>query len=52
MAASGLVADGLATALFFTDGETLADGFDFEYVRMLPGDRVERSREFKGELFT
>jgi thiamine biosynthesis lipoprotein len=51
-AASGLLADGLATALFFTTGEQLAGRFDFEYVRMFPDSRVEHSSHFTGELFT
>ncbi len=51
-ATTGLLADGLATALFFTTGERLASRFDFEYVRMFPDSRVEHSRHFTGELFT
>jgi thiamine biosynthesis lipoprotein len=51
-AATGLEADGLATALFFTPGETLAREFDFEYVRMFPDSRVEHSSTWAGELFT
>ena len=52
MAPTALVADGLATALFFVDGDTLGESFDFEYVRMFPTSRVELSPEFRGELFT
>lgn len=52
MAPDGLLADGLATALFFASGEQLEATFDFEYVRMFPTGRVEYSREFRGELFT
>ncbi|MCU1551962.1 MAG: FAD:protein transferase [Glaciihabitans sp.] len=58
MASSGLVADGLATALFFVDGDTLATAlppgpeYEFEYVRMFPTSRVEHSPGFRGELFT
>jgi thiamine biosynthesis lipoprotein len=52
IAPTGLLADGLATALFFTSGETLQREFDFEYVRMFPDSRVEQSPDFTGELFT
>ncbi len=51
-AATGLLADGLATALFFADGDRLSSRFDFEYVRMFPDSRVEHSRHLTGELFT
>jgi thiamine biosynthesis lipoprotein len=52
VAATGLEADGLATALFFTSGDTLGREFDFEYVRMFPDSRVEHSSTWAGELFT
>jgi thiamine biosynthesis lipoprotein len=52
IAPTGLLADGLATALFFASGETLAAEFDFKYVRMFPDSRVEHSPDFEGELFT
>jgi len=45
-------ADGLATALFFTNGERLAEYFRFSYVRMFADGRAEFSRNFVGELFT
>ncbi|WP_461070572.1 FAD:protein FMN transferase [Streptomyces pseudoechinosporeus] len=46
------VADGLATALFFTEGHTLAHDFPFAYVRMHADRHVEVSRDFPGEVFT
>lgn len=52
MASTGLVADGLATALFFASAAELAADFDFEYVRMFPNSAVEYSTQFSGELFT
>jgi thiamine biosynthesis lipoprotein len=52
MASSCLVADGLATALFFAPAAALAPEFDFEYVRMFPDSRAEQSRELQGELFS
>jgi thiamine biosynthesis lipoprotein len=52
IAPTGLLADGLATALFFASGETLSGEFEFQYVRMFPDSRVEHSPDFEGELFT
>jgi thiamine biosynthesis lipoprotein len=52
IASTGLLADGLATALFFASGETLAREFDMQYVRMFPDSRVEHSPDFEGDLFT
>jgi thiamine biosynthesis lipoprotein len=46
------VADGLATALFFTEGHRLARKFDFAYVRMHADGHVDVSRDFPGEVFT
>jgi len=50
-ASSCLVADGLATALFFGEPERLAREFDFEWVRMLQGGSLEHSSGFDGEIF-
>ncbi|MBE9605733.1 FAD:protein FMN transferase [Acetobacteraceae bacterium H6797] len=47
-----LTADGLATALFFTQAEDLAASFDFSCVRMFADGRAEISANFDGELFT
>jgi FAD:protein FMN transferase len=52
VAATALEADGLATALFFSDGERLAEIFEFDWVRMFADGRVERSANLNGELFT
>ena len=51
VAPTGLVADGLATALFFADPVGLADRFDFEWVRMLYSGEVQSSAGFDGEVF-
>ncbi|MDO9395121.1 MAG: FAD:protein FMN transferase [Herbiconiux sp.] len=51
VAASTAVADGLATALFFTGAHELAKTFHFSYVRLYADGRAERSRDFPGELF-
>jgi thiamine biosynthesis lipoprotein len=45
-------ADGLATALFFTKGDRLAEAFRFSFVRMFADGRAEISRDFDGELFS
>ncbi|TBL69081.1 FAD:protein FMN transferase [Paenibacillus thalictri] len=52
IADKAVTADGLATALFFTDGEHLAKNFRFSYVRMFADGRAEISRNFDGELFS
>jgi FAD:protein FMN transferase len=51
-ASSGLVADGLATALFFASAPAMSASYAFDYVRMFPDLRVEYSRTFPGEIFT
>jgi len=51
VASSTALADGLATALFFTGAHQLAKTFHFSYVRMYADGRAERSRDFPGELF-
>ena len=51
VADTALLADGLATALFFA-GEAELDGFDFQFARMFSDGRVEHSARFDGELFT
>lgn len=48
---STMVADGLATALFFVEPCVLAGHFDFSYVRMPATGGVEYSTNFDGELF-
>lgn len=52
VAAETAVADGLATALFFTGAHELAKTFHFSSVRMYADGRAERSRDFPGELFS
>jgi len=51
MAPSGLVADGLATGLFFSPAGSFTALGDFQWARMLSNGRVEHSAEFDGELF-
>jgi thiamine biosynthesis lipoprotein len=45
-------ADGLSTALFFTEPDRLAAGFDFTYARMFSTGTVEFSPNLDGEMFT
>lgn len=48
-----LLADGLATALFFVDApDRLLDTFSFDFVRMFANGSVDYSPGFEGELFT
>lgn len=54
IAGSALVADGLATALFFTDavaGRDLADTFGADWVRVAADGSATWSSTFEGELF-
>ncbi|MBL8159705.1 FAD:protein FMN transferase [Candidatus Saccharibacteria bacterium] len=51
-AANGLLADGLATALFFMPVETLAQEFTFEYVIVNADMTAEVSADFPGTLFS
>jgi thiamine biosynthesis lipoprotein len=51
IAKTALIADGLATALFFIAPENLKKSFDFQYVRMHSDGIVESSSKFNGELF-
>jgi thiamine biosynthesis lipoprotein len=50
IADSALIADGLATALFFAEPERLR-GFEFEYVRMFDDGRLDWSPGLQGEVF-
>lgn len=51
VADSTMIADGLATALFFTTPEHLLSVFKFEYVRMYYNGSLEYSSKFKEGLF-
>jgi thiamine biosynthesis lipoprotein len=48
---SAALADGLATALFFSEPDRLQPAYRFAFVRM-SADRVETSADFTGEIFT
>lgn len=51
IAHSTIVADILATALFFVPASVLTDGYDFEYVLVRSDGSIEKSASFSGELF-
>ena len=51
---SAMVADGLASALFFTDPATthaLADEFDASWARVSAAGSIQWSSGFEGEIF-
>ena len=50
-AESGLLADALATCLFFVPPETLTNAYDFQYVILKSDRSVEVSDGFSGEVF-
>jgi thiamine biosynthesis lipoprotein len=51
MAETAMVADGLATALFFTDPNVLRQSFQYDYVRMHSDGSVDYSPAFEKALF-
>ncbi|MBP9718954.1 MAG: FAD:protein FMN transferase [Candidatus Levybacteria bacterium] len=51
VAKSGLIADGLATALFFADPMRLTKEFDFAYVILKNDNSIEKSANFPGEIY-
>ena len=52
VADSTLLADGLATALFFAPADKLAETFDFEFAIINEDLHLERSPQFPAEIFT
>lgn len=51
-AKTALVADGIATALFFVKAERLLADFQFEYLIVFQDYTIEKSPNFSAELFT
>lgn len=47
-----LIADGLATAIFFTSPKKLQKYYNFEYLLLFPDFTIEQSSGFSAELFT
>ncbi len=52
LAPTAMVADGVATALFFAAPEDLAEEFGVSYARVRPDGRAEWSADLPGEIFT
>ncbi len=52
LAPTAMVADGVATALFFAAPDRLAEEFGVSYVRVRDDGRAEWSADLPGELFT
>jgi thiamine biosynthesis lipoprotein len=48
---SAMVADGLATALFFTDPHRLETEYTYEYMRIKADHSIEYSRRFEAALY-
>lgn len=51
MADSAMIADGLATALFFVSPDTLKDRYNYEYMRVFAGGTIEFSKAFETALY-
>ncbi len=51
VAQTALLADALATCLFFVPASTLGDAYDFEYLLVRSDRSIEKSAGFKAELF-
>ena len=51
VADTALVADALATCLFFVPASTLASAYEFEYVLIRKDHSIEKSANFTGHLF-
>ncbi|MGV8969581.1 MAG: FAD:protein FMN transferase [Microbacteriaceae bacterium] len=51
IAPTGLIADGLATALFLADTDRLHEQFDFSWVRLHTNGRLVHSTNFEGQVF-
>jgi len=52
LAETAMVADALATALFFVPGALLADTFDFSWLTVFSDGSATYSAEFEGKLFS
>jgi thiamine biosynthesis lipoprotein len=51
MTDEAMIADGLATALFFVGPTVLAETYTFQYIRMHADGSLDYSHDFGGELF-
>ena len=51
LADSAMIADGVATSLFFTNPEILLEEFEFDFVRMHGNGAIDCSPAFEGKLY-
>lgn len=51
VAGSTMLADGLATCLFFVDPIVLSNTYDFEYLRIMADNTLQVSPDFTGQIF-
>ncbi len=51
VAGDTMIADGLATALFFVSADKLVNMADFQFVRLFAGGKIEHSKSFVGQLY-
>ncbi len=51
IADTAMVADALATCLFFVPADSLNDAYDFEYILIRSDRSIEKSGNFGGEMF-
>lgn len=52
IANDAITADGIATSLFLTDAKKLKKYYSFEYLIIYPDFHIEKSSNFKAEIFT
>lgn len=52
MAETAMVADALATALFFVPGQALEESFEFSWLTVFSDGSATHSADFEGKLFT
>jgi thiamine biosynthesis lipoprotein len=52
LADTAMLADALATALFFVPGDQLQEEFDFSWLTVFSDGSAARSADFEGTLFT
>lgn len=51
VAGDTMIADGLATALFFVSADKLVNMADFQFVRLFASGKIEHSKSFVGQLY-
>jgi len=51
LADTTMLADGIATSLFFTDPSVLRTAFEYDFVRIHADGTIDYSQAFEGKLF-